>query len=112
MKKLTILAMLFLFVGILIAEDVWVNGYIKKDGTYVSGYYRSKPTKSTTTTFDNSTYKSTTVKSYIKKDGTYVDSYKRSKKDNTTLNNWSTKGNTNPYTGKKGTKKTKEYWWE
>lgn len=110
MKKLTIITTLLLLVASLFADDVWVNGYTKSNGTYVSGYYRSSPTKSTTT-FDNSTYKSTTVKSYVKKDGTYVDSYKRSKKDNTTLNNWSTKGNSNPYTGKKGTKKAKQ-WWE
>ncbi len=35
-----------------------------------------------------------------KKNGTYVESHKRSKEDNSTFNNWSTKGNTNPYTGK------------
>lgn len=110
MRKLIIITMLLFFVVSLFAGDVWVNGYTKKNGTYVSGHYRSQPTKSTTT-FNNSTYKSTTVKSYVKKDGTYVESHKKSKKDDTTLNNWSTKGNTNPYTGKKGNKKIKE-WWE
>ena len=44
------------------------------------------------------------VSGYTKKDGTYVNGYYRSSKDNSTFNNYSTKGNTNPYTGKKGTK--------
>jgi hypothetical protein len=45
----------------------------------------------------------TTVRPYIKKDGTYVAPHVRSKPNNTTLDNWSTKGNVNPYTGKAGT---------
>lgn len=44
------------------------------------------------------------VKSYIKKNGTYVQSHKRSNPDGNPYNNWSTKGNVNPYTGKAGTK--------
>ena len=47
--------------------DVWVDGYYRKDGTYVRGHYRSDP------------------------DGNFE-------------NNWSTKGNVNPYTGEVGTK--------
>ena len=47
--------------------------------TYVGGYYK-----------DNGT--------------TYVQPHYRSTPNSTTLDNWSTKGNTNPYTGKKGTK--------
>ena len=46
--------------------------------TYVSGYYRS--------------------------DGTYVKPHWRSSPDSYKNNNWSTSGNTNPYTGKKGTR--------
>lgn len=45
----------------------WVNGYLRKDGTYVSGYWRSDP-------------------------------------NDTVRDNFSYKGNLNPYTGKKGTK--------
>jgi hypothetical protein len=44
------------------------------------------------------------VDGYMKKDGTYVSGYDRSTKDETKDNNWSTKGNTNPETGKAGTK--------
>ena len=46
---------------------------------------------------------STSVKGYTKKNGTYVAPAKRSTPDSTTKNNWSTKPNTNPYTGKQGT---------
>lgn len=34
--------------------------------------------------------------------GTYVMSHRRTSPDSTKFNNWSTKGNVNPYTGKKG----------
>jgi hypothetical protein len=44
------------------------------------------------------------VRGYIKKDGTYVQPHVRSSPDGAKYNNWSTKGNTNPYTGKDGTK--------
>ena len=47
--------------------DSWVNGYQKRDGTYVQGHYRS-----TANSFKN--------------------------------DNYSTRGNTNPYTGSYGTK--------
>jgi len=42
------------------------------------------------------------VDGYLKKSGTYVAPYYRSTRDGNTYNNWSTKGNTNPYTGKRG----------
>jgi len=43
-KLLTALFLsLFLFPTTLQAGDVWVNGYTKKNGTNVSGYYRSRP---------------------------------------------------------------------
>ncbi len=44
------------------------------------------------------------VKGYFKKDGTYVAPHYRSSPNNNFYDNWSTKGNYNPYTGKKGTK--------
>ena len=44
------------------------------------------------------------VSGYTKKNGTYVAGYNRSTKDGTKTNNWSTKGNSNPETGKAGTK--------
>jgi hypothetical protein len=44
------------------------------------------------------------VRGYTRKDGTYVAPHERSAPDSTPANNWSTKGNVNPYTGAPGTK--------
>lgn len=49
------------------------------------------------------------VRGYVRKDGTYVAPYTRSKRDSTPYNNYSTKGNSNPYTGKKGYKSPSQY---
>jgi len=66
----TALATMFLLMLSFVAraqEQVWQNGYTKKDGTYVPGHYRTKP-------------------------------------NSTTRDNMSSQGNTNPYTGKKGSR--------
>lgn len=55
------------------------------------------------------------VRGYTRQDGTYVAPYTRSAPDNSYNNNYSTKGNSNPYTGQEGTNsptyndKTPEY---
>ena len=41
---------------------------------------------------------------YVKKDGTYVAPHYQTAPDSTKVNNWSSKPNVNPYTGKEGTK--------
>ena len=64
MKKLFLIVFL-LFATSAFAGDVWVDGYFRKDGTYVPGHYRTRPNKNI-------------------------------------WDNYSTKGNINPYTGKKG----------
>lgn len=43
------------------------------------------------------------VKGYTKKNGTYVQPHYRSSPNRSKLDNWSTRGNYNPYTGRKGT---------
>jgi hypothetical protein len=43
------------------------------------------------------------VKGYYKSNGTYVQPHYRSSPNGTVLDNYSTKGNVNPYTGKEGT---------
>lgn len=53
--------------------------------------------------------KDTYVKGYVKKDGTYVQPHYRTSPDSNPYNNYSTKGNTNPYTGKEGTKDPYSY---
>src|SRR5438552_2648263 len=47
---------------------------------------------------------SVSVRGYTTKSGTYVAPHMRSAPDGNVWNNWSTKGNVNPYTGKEGTK--------
>jgi hypothetical protein len=42
------------------------------------------------------------VNSYTRKDGTYVQGYNRSEPNNTVQDNYSHKGNMNPYTGQMG----------
>lgn len=47
----------------------------------------------------------TRVRGYYRQNGTYVAPHYRSTPNRTKTDNWSTKGNYNPYTGKIGTKK-------
>lgn len=49
------------------------------------------------------------VHGYTKKDGTYVAPHERTAPNNTNLDNYSTKGNVNPYTGQPGTKEPDPY---
>ena len=44
------------------------------------------------------------VRGYYRKDGTYVAPYYRSSPDDSYNNNWSVRGNRNPYTGQEGTR--------
>lgn len=67
MKKLVVIAMTLLMASSAAFADVYVQGYYRKDGTYVAPHHRSSP-------------------------------------NSTTYDNWSTKGNVNPYTGERGTK--------
>lgn len=43
------------------------------------------------------------VRGYTRSDGTYVQPHEQTNPNSTKLDNWSTKGNTNPDTGKRGT---------
>ena len=56
----------------------------------------------------SSFYGQTRVKGHVTKKGKYVAPHVRSKPNKTQRDNYSSKGNTNPYTGKKGRKKTKK----
>jgi hypothetical protein len=46
----------------------------------------------------------THVNGYYRTDGTYVQPHWRSSPNNTIYDNWSTRGNVNPYTGQVGTR--------
>lgn len=52
----------------------------------------------------SSVYADTYVRGYTRKDGTYVQPHYRSSPDGNPYNNWSTRGNVNPYTGEPGTR--------
>lgn len=61
-----------------------------------------RPRKPSTGTGSN--FSASYVRGYIKENGTYVPGHYRSTKDNYPFDNWTQKGNVNPFTGKKGTK--------
>lgn len=42
------------------------------------------------------------VRGHYRSNGTYVEGYHRSNRNGSTFDNYSTRGNTNPYTGQKG----------
>ena len=53
--------------------------------------------------FAYQSHNSTYVRGYTKRDGSYVQGYRRSTPNYTQNDNWSTRGNYNPYTLKQGT---------
>jgi len=65
--KRRLAAMTFLIISPLVIADTWVNGYVRRDGTYVEGHYRQE-------------------------------------RNSTNLDNYSTQGNVNPYSGEQGTR--------
>ena len=62
-----IIASLILVASSLAMADNYTQGYVRKDGTYVEGHYKTAP-------------------------------------DRNPYNNYSTQGNSNPYTGREGTR--------
>lgn len=85
---------IFLFAAIV---AVTLSGHAQaRDSTY--GGYSAKPGSSYGSRSDHS------VKGYTRSNGTYVQPSHATNPDVTKNNNYSTKGNVNPYTGKLGTK--------
>lgn len=62
--------------------------------------------------FSMSAFADVSVRGYTRQDGTHVDSYHRSDSNNTQSDNFSTKGNTNPYTGQEGTRNPNANSWQ
>ena len=60
----------------------------------------------TTLILITSSFADTYVRGYYKSNGTYVQPHYRSSPNSTTSDNWSTYGNTNPYTGERGTRRS------
>ncbi len=52
----------------------------------------------------SATAKTVHVRAHVTKTGTYVPAHVRTAPDHSKANNWSSKPNVNPYTGKAGTK--------
>lgn len=102
MKKLTlIIAAMFLTVVSLKSQT-----YTKKDGLPDMRYKENK----SQIQYQSPSYtnpQTEHVNTYQKKNGTIVQEHNRTTKNNTDLDNWSTKPNVNPETGKKGTKNPK-----
>lgn len=69
--------------------------------SFAAGKRSSSPSRGT-----GSKSSSTPVRSYTRSNGKSVQSYKRSTGDRSFSNNYSTKGNVNPKTGKAGTRVT------
>ena len=86
MRKILTLAILTLAAVSLLPDEMYASGPSYK-GT------GSKP---------SSSY----VSSYRRSNGTYVPAHHRSTADHSFHNNWSTKPNSNPYTGSRGTRIT------
>ena len=57
----------------------------------------------------NAQAKDVYVNGYTRSDGTQVRGHYRSEPDHSYDNNWSTEGNTNPYTGERGTNERRGY---
>lgn len=70
--------------------------------SYNFGYNDSKNTSNFQSPF--SSKNDVHVNGHIRSDGAYVPDHYRTRPNDTKRDNWSTRGNINPYTGKKGTK--------
>jgi hypothetical protein len=123
LKRIAVIAAALIVSTASAKGPVAVSGYTRSNGTYVQPHYRSAPDgnfqnnwstsgnvnpytgKAGTKTSPPTNYGSDVqVQSFTRTNGTYVQPYHRSAPDSNSYNNWSAKGNTNPYTGALGTK--------
>ena len=79
------------------ASDLQVIEKVVND--YCSSYSMPSVTYSVPSTVN---YNTTTVSGYTRSNGTYVQSHVRTMPNNTNWDNFSTKGNSNPFTGSTG----------
>jgi hypothetical protein len=73
-------------------------------GGFAKGHGSSHAASSVRASGTGSRSSSTSVRGYTTRSGTHVNSYHRTTPDHTQRNNYSTRGNVNPYTGKTGTR--------
>jgi hypothetical protein len=91
MKRMMVVTLLFLLTTL----PVFGRG---------SHSHSSKTSKTSTTACCSKSASDVHVHGYTKRDGTVVQPYTRTHENSTQRDNFSTKGNVNPYTGKVGTK--------
>jgi hypothetical protein len=91
MKRMMVVTLLFLLTTL----PVFGRG---------SDSHSSKTSKTSATACCSKIASDVHVHGYTKKDGTVVQPYTRTHENSTQRDNFSTKGNVNPYTGKVGTK--------
>lgn len=84
------------FATILIVISLCITSAFAKSSSTSSKSYSSK-------SYSTKSSSDVAVRSYTKKDGTTVSSYKRTNPNGSQKDNFSAKGNVNPYTGKVGT---------
>ncbi|OEZ54856.1 MULTISPECIES: hypothetical protein [unclassified Duganella] len=101
MKKILVAACALCFAFPAFARGGHGGGHA---GVHSAGHSAGAPHTSKAATGTGAKPQHTHVGGYTKKDGTQVAAHDRSTKDGTKDNNWSTKGNVNPETGKAGTK--------
>lgn len=99
----------FSFIVLIVIAFLSYGQHLKKDGTPDMRYKENKqnyvaPPAPTSNTSSDVKFQD----GYIKTDGTVVDPHFKTKANKTNKDNFSTKGNVNPYTGKAGTK-AKDY---
>ncbi len=95
MKKILILAAALAVVGACQAKG-------NSGGTY--GSSSGSRGSSSSGVYSSGSSGSHPISGYAKSNGTYVAPSQATNPNGTKLDNWSTKGNVNPYTGKEGTK--------
>ena len=100
MKKLVALTVAFLFALTLALP---FTAEARGGGRSHSGGSGGRSYRATGSASRSST-KAVSVRSYTKKNGTVVKAHRRSAPNKSKADNWSTKGNVNPDTGKVGTK--------
>ncbi len=71
---------------------------------YPSNNQRTTTTSSYSSSSQPSSTRTTQVDGYTRSNGTYVEGYKRTQQNTTNTDNYSTTGNSNPYTQQNGTR--------
>ena len=102
-KKLIVLILSLALFSFGIGEALSRGGG-KGKGSYRTSGSKSSGYKSGASQSSSRSAGSVRVRGYKKRNGTYVKPHYRTAPNATKSDNWSTKGNVNPYTGKPGTK--------